>query len=334
MLNSQRSFVDTLKKYCAARGITVDIKSEGWFIIMQRGAMRRFAFGYDLGLNSSVAHRIASDKAATSEVLAHGGVACVPHALFLNPELNRYVAARGTWEAMLALLAQHPAGVVVKPNEGTSGRLVFRVRSKPDLELAVKRIFSLDQSIAISPYLIIDDEVRVVLIDDAAQLVYGKNRACVLGDGKHSLLETALAALPAEQLSAVLPGMINDLDRATLDTVLPAGQRQALNWRHNLDAGAAPVLLPEGAARDACVALATAAARSIGLRFASVDLIRADGAWRVLEVNSGVMMEALNRLHPDLVEATYTAALDKVFGEDDRPGGHGSLHQRPFNTYL
>jgi hypothetical protein len=28
-----------------------------------------------------------------------------------------------------------------------------------------------------------------------------------------------------------------------------------------------------------------------------------------------VMMEALSRSHPGLVEATYNAALDKVFGE-------------------
>jgi hypothetical protein len=30
-------------------------------------------------------------------------------------------------------------------------------------------------------------------------------------------------------------------------------------------------------------------------------------------VNSGVKMEALSKRHPDLVEAAYYAALDKVF---------------------
>jgi len=42
-------------------------------------------------------------------------------------------------------------------------------------------------------------------------------------------------------------------------------------------------------------------------------VVRANGRWRVLEVNSGVMMEALSKRHPELVYATYSAALDKVF---------------------
>jgi glutathione synthase/RimK-type ligase-like ATP-grasp enzyme len=93
-----------------------------------------------------------------------------------------------------------------------------------------------------------------------------------------------------------------------------AGETRLLNWRHNLDAGAEPVLLEEGEAREACVEIATRAAAAIGIRFASVDLVRVAGDWRVLEINSGVMMEALSRRHPDLVEAAYAAALDKVFG--------------------
>src|SRR5580692_4176564 len=103
MRNSHRSFVDAVKKYCAGHGIAVETRSHGWLLIMQRGPKRHFAFGYDLGLNSAVAHRIANDKAATAEVLEISGVPCVPHALFLNPRLNEFVAARGSWEAMLRL---------------------------------------------------------------------------------------------------------------------------------------------------------------------------------------------------------------------------------------
>src|SRR4051812_21598010 len=117
MLNSQRAFVNAVKNYCANHGITVEIKSDGWLIIMRRGSLSRLAFGYDLGLNSAVTHRVANDKSATAEVLQSGGVPCVPHTLFLNPDLNEYVPARGSWEAMLDLLNGCPDGIVVKPNE-------------------------------------------------------------------------------------------------------------------------------------------------------------------------------------------------------------------------
>jgi D-alanine-D-alanine ligase-like ATP-grasp enzyme len=315
MPSNQRVFVRAVQKYCAEHGIAVETRSQGWLMVMRKGPRRHLVHGYDVGLNSAVTHRIASDKAATAEVLEMNGIACVPHAFFPCPALSDYVPHLGTWEAMLGHLAQHPDGIVVKPNEGTSGRLVFKVRDRPALERAVSEIFSLNLNLAISPHLEIENEVRVILVDDLPVIVYGKSRPSVTGDGVHSILELALATMPAERLSAILPRIAGYLDSATLDTILPSGQHHALNWRHNLDAGAEPVLLPQGAARERCVELAIAAAKSIDLRFGSIDVVQVDDAWRVLEINSGVVMEALGKTHPDLVYAAYAAALDKVFGE-------------------
>jgi glutathione synthase/RimK-type ligase-like ATP-grasp enzyme len=313
MLTNRRIFVYALREYCVERGIAIDVRSDGWLIVMQRDDKRRCAFGYDIGLNSAVAHRIANDKAATAEVLEMAGIACVPHTLFLSPEMNQYVSQPGSWEAMLRLVAANPQGIVVKPNEGTTGESVFMVKTNAALELAVSRIFASHLSLAISPYLDIEDEVRVVLLDGDSIVVYRKSRPSIVGDGQRSLLELALAAIPAARRSTVLPGMIADLDRAELDFVLPAGQRRVLNWRHNLDAGAHPTLLNQGKVRDACVEIAIRAAKAIDIRFASIDVVEVDGAWQVLEINSGVMMEALSRLHPDMVYAAYHAALDRLF---------------------
>jgi glutathione synthase/RimK-type ligase-like ATP-grasp enzyme len=313
MLNSHRAFVDAVRKYCARHGIAVEVRSQGWLIVMQRGPRRHFAFGYDLGLNSAIAHRIANDKAATAEILQLCGVPCVPHTLFLSPKLNEYVPPQRPWEAMLRLLRENPNGIVVKANEGTSGKSVFKVSTEPDLELAVHEIFSSNLSLAISPYVDIENEVRVVLLDRRPLVVYDKNRSSVTGDGKHSLLELALAATPVERRSTVLSGMADNLDKAALDQVLPLGQRHVLNWRHNLDAGAQPIVLEQGPIREACVQIAVDAAKSIDIRFGSIDVVRVNGSWQILEINSGVMMEALSRLHPDLVDAAYSAALDRVF---------------------
>ncbi|MGA7806266.1 ATP-grasp domain-containing protein [Bradyrhizobium sp.] len=313
MISSERIFVNAVKKYCASHDIGVEIKSQGWLIVMRRGDRRRFAFGYDLGLNSAVAHRIANDKAATAELLTIRGVACVPHTLFLSPKLYPYIKPGTAWQDMLDLLRANAAGIVVKPNEGTGGDLVFRVRSEPELERAVHAIFSSEKSLAVSPYLEIEDEVRVVLIDDLPIVVYRKERPSITGDGKRSFLELAVASIPTGQLSTLLPVIIGDLDKAALDQVPPDGERHNLNWRHNLGAGARPMLLDQGVTRDACVEIAREAAGSIGLRFGSVDVVRVDQSWRVLEINSGVMMEALSEAHPDLVDAVYRMALDKVF---------------------
>ncbi len=313
MLNSQRTFVKVVSEYCANHGISIEVKSQGWLLVMRRGAEQYFALGYDLGLNGSVAYRIASDKSATAEVLENCGIPCVPHALFLAPKLSQYTPSTGTWEAMLSLLKENPQGIVIKPNEGTGGNSVFKVLTKPKLELAVSEIFSSNRSLSISPYLEIDAEVRVILVDYIPMVVYAKKRPSVIGDGKRSILELALATVPAEQLSTVLFGMADDLDQVALDAIPTLGQRCVLSWRHNLGSGAQPVVLQQGATPDTCVQIAIRAAKSIGIRFGSIDVIQTNGSWRILEVNSGVMMEVLYKTHPDLVYAVYSAALDKLF---------------------
>ncbi|OAF00703.1 RimK-like protein [Bradyrhizobium centrolobii] len=304
---SERVFVQAIRRYCARHNVTVDVRPGGWLVAMRRGAKCHFAFGYDIGLNSAIAHRLANDKSATAEVLALAGVPCIAHHLFLNPKMGVHVVG-STWrEAMLALLVQNPQGVVVKPNEGTSGRYVFKATSRDELDHAVGEVFSSSLGLVISPYVAIEEEVRVILLDQTPMIVYSKKRPLVVGDGVHSLRELARAAGH--------DGRLGECDAQTLDAVVPSGERRVLTWRHNLDAGAQPVLVEDGAAQAACVKLAIDAASAIGIAFASIDVIRVDGAWQVLEINSGVMMEALAKLYPELVQATYDAALDRVFGE-------------------
>jgi glutathione synthase/RimK-type ligase-like ATP-grasp enzyme len=311
VLISQRIFLETIKKYCLAHDIAIEVQSGGWLVLMRRGITLRLAIGYDVGLNSAVAHQVANDKAACAAVLASAGLAVIPHTLFLGAKLSAHIPGSDSLDAMLRLLDAHPRGLVVKPNGGTSGELVFRVTTKAHLEAAVTRILIRYPSLAISPYVTVDDEVRVVLLDDRALVVYGKTRPFVTGDGTHSLRELARRAVSAEHLKTIT----EDFDAAELDAIPPAGERRILNWRHNLDSGAVPVLLTASADRDACVALAIEAAQALRIRFASIDVVRADGSWQILEVNSGVKMEALGRRHPDLVEAAYHAALDEVFAE-------------------
>lgn len=266
MASGERIFVQAIRRYCADHDIAVDVRSGGWLIAMRRGPRRHFAFGYDIGLNSAIAHRLANDKSATAEALALADVPSVPHQLFLNPRLGQNVVGPAWREAMVGLLRDHPQGVVVKPNEGTSGRSVFKVTTEVELDRAVGEVFSMSAGLVISPYVAIEEEVRVVLLDDRPLVVYSKQRGS--------------------------------------------------DWRHNLDAGAQPMLLEGGEVRTACVKLAIDAARAIGIAFASIDVVRVDGAWRVLEINSGVMMETLGKQHPELVQAAYDAALDRVFGQN------------------
>lgn len=317
MQNNQRILVKIVQDYGRLRGIPVALHCQDWLITIGDGATRRLVMGYDLGLNSSVAHRVANDKTATSELLEHTGVPSVPHALFLSPRLSRYVPEQGSWTAMLALLDRHgPRGIVVKPNEGTGGTDVFRVRTRAELELAAHTVFSSSRSLAVSPYLDISEEVRVILLDQRPLVVYRKVRPVIEGDGHHTMLELIARDFPGDESDKIVATLVKD--GGDPDQIVGSGVRRALSWRHNLGSGARPELLAPGELREACVAMAMRAAEAIGMRFCSVDVVQAGGALQVLEVNSGVMMEALAARFPDLVAATYASALDALFAQDCR----------------
>lgn len=300
----ERFFVGAVRDYGRRRGIDIDVRADGWLIAMRRGAQQHHALGYDIGLNSAIAHRLATDKSATADVLAHAGVRCIPHHLFIDP---RIVPRPGLREAMRELLAQAPHGLVLKPNDGTAGRLVIRATTERELDDAVARIFTASQALAISPFRDIAQEVRVILLGEAPMAAYRKERLRVTGDGVRTLRQLARAVAPDARLDEIAPEP---------DAVVPAGETRLACWRHNLDAGATPVLLADGEDHAACVALARDAARAIGITFASIDIVCVDGAWAVLEINSGVMMESFGRRYPDIARATYDAALDRVFGID------------------
>lgn len=314
---TERVIVRVIKDYCQQRGIKVEQRLDGWLVVLHGDGFKHFVYGYDIGLNSAVVHRIANDKSATAELLSAEGVACVPHTLVMNPKQFKYTPTAGNWAPMLALLAEHPSGVVLKPNEGTCGYLVAKATSELELEQAASAIFAVQQNLAIAPYLDIEREVRVVLLNGQPQVVYEKMRPAIAGDGEHSVLELLRARLPLDRLAALLPALAQS--GTALDSVLPQGQKLVLDWRHNLDLGAQPELLSDGPVRTASVELASRAAAAIGLRFGAVDVIFEQGAPRILEINSGVMMESLHGRYPDTVEAVYRAALDQVLAASARP---------------
>ena len=82
MPDGNRVFVEAITKYCTGHGIACEVKSQGWLIVMERDGVRRFALGYDLGLNSAISHRIASDKAAASDILAMAGIPCIAPCIY------------------------------------------------------------------------------------------------------------------------------------------------------------------------------------------------------------------------------------------------------------
>lgn len=295
-MNATRALVSILREICAAREIRLAAFSNDWVFCLQKNGRTAYLIGYDFGLNSATAKMICKDKAATSDLLAFHGVPRVEHRIFHGPQMSGYVPLEGNWRPMLDFFAQCGNEVVCKPNEGTGGRNVFRARNAAELEAAVMQIFSKSRSLCLSPFEKISGEYRVAVLEGVIQFVYLKMRPALIGDGVRSVQRLLLDRMDEIPLSGEeIAGLetIAELE-ADLNRVPARGEQVTINWRHNLGQGALPQSIEPNDPRYGQIAsLALKATEVLGVKLASVDIVETASGLKVLEINSGIMMESL-----------------------------------------
>ncbi|MEC9345188.1 MAG: RimK-like protein [Pseudomonadota bacterium] len=312
--NSERVLVAAVVAWSVRHGLDLQRLSHDWLLVLSDGTRRWPVLGYELGLNNSATARIANDKAATFDLLHGAGVPAIPHHLVLHPEMHVFTGGTGNWPRLKELFHASGRDVVLKPNEGTSGRGVIRVRDRLGLERAVQDLFATSRSIALSPFMALSAEERFVVLDGRVRLAYRKRTPAVTGDGVTPLRELVARRLSPESGPAI-GEWLGEQPAGALDRVPASGESVSVGWRHNLGLGARSERLPADAAN---ATLALRAAAAMGLRFGSVDIaVGDDGKAQVLEVNSGVMLEHHARqgaAERDEAHAIYADALDLLTG--------------------
>jgi glutathione synthase/RimK-type ligase-like ATP-grasp enzyme len=163
---NERIFLEIIRAICVERGIRLIERSSGWLLELSKGsAIHRF-IGTSIGLNDQAAVAIAGDKVATSLLLDEHGLKHVPHYL---------LKSAGSSKADAALLASHLAQgmAVIKPLTGSKGRDVYRV-SEVDAAMSIVTKAAVG-AWTLCPYVVIKQEVRLVVLDRAVILAYSKD---------------------------------------------------------------------------------------------------------------------------------------------------------------
>lgn len=306
---AERMFNKVLEDIFAKKGIAWTSHSYGWVYDLQKEDKHARLLGYHFGLNDDASSLICQDKSAASDILAGHGIPHVHHSFFYSPTSPEYMPAAGEWEALTALLREHGT-LVCKDNVGTGGKSVVVAHDQRELEAAAYAIFATGSNLCVCPYVRVQEEFRVILLQDTPRIVYKKVRPSVTGDGVSSVRELCLGALGDKD--EALPFPPADL----ADVVPAAGEVVPLEWRHNLGQGARASLDVDDAIKPSVCSLAVSAAKALGVRFASVDVIQTDAGLQVLEVNSGVMMDAFLAQDEEcfaLGKSVYADAVDLLF---------------------
>lgn len=163
-----RWMVGMLRDICQLRGITFAAYSDDWLLELRVGDKVRRVLGYRFHLNDSVAASIAQDKVATYQVLAKAGIPAITHVLVRTKISHADRQVLAGWQK-----------IVVKPLVGTSGH---GVKLFTGVDGAADHI---EQSTilawAAAPFIDIQREVRVIMLDGMSLLTYEKQPVMIRG---------------------------------------------------------------------------------------------------------------------------------------------------------
>lgn len=264
--------------------------------------------GARFGLNDAARTRIADDKAATSALLCAHGLACVEHRVLKAAAAGTNGSEATSWDEFEAFARSHRYDVVCKPNRGGGGRGVERVRSPAELRQSVSRISARGDAVAVCPYLEIEAEYRLILLDGHCELSYSKERPTIVGDGRMTVAELVAERVRTRAITPRVARAVIE-DPAVQGYLPAAGEAVTIVWKHNLSRGAIPRAIEDERRLTALAEFAHRAMSVLKLRFAAVDIVSRNGSLAVLEVNTAIVME----LYGSLSEANYRRAK-RVYG--------------------
>lgn len=307
-MDKERTIVTILREIAEENGFEYKTFSYDWVKSFYKNGKSMYVYGYNFPINCTTFTQIANDKACTSEILSEKGIPNVPHFYFMSPNdihYVKYLGVDGNWRQMLSLLEKY-GKIICKPNSGTGGVGLRIVEDETELEKAVNELFSRESTMCICPYYNIENEYRVIILDGKVQLIFRKVRPFVTGNGKDNI--ASLCVKNKKKADNSFP--------VNMAYIPAEDEKVEIGWKHNLGQGSSPEQITEGEVYRTVSELALKTLSLLGGRFASVDCVRIDGEYRVLEVNSGVMMDNFAQESKDNYKTSksiYKAAIDKYF---------------------
>ena len=305
-------FQKITEKICKEKNIKYSLLSKDWVIMLEKDEKTRFISGYKFDLNSHGIGLIADDKYALYEVLKRKNIPVVEHKIVYN-KTNKldYAIGCNTYEYVKDYFMENNQNIVIKPNNGTCGKNVFKVTNIEQIDDILDKIFSDNYSISICPFYNILHEYRVIMLNGENKLSYTKYLPIVIGDGRKTIRELLLE-FNHEYFA-------DKLEDSKYDKVLGYKERYEYNWKFNLSQGSVARRIEDEQLLKKLTKIAKEIASKINLKFGSVDIIETtDNKLLALEVNSGVMLDNYIRLNPidyNIVKEIYTEAIETLFIE-------------------
>ena len=266
-------FHNIIKEICEELGIKLTFLSDNWTIVLEKDDQIHYAVGYKFGLNDHAIGIIIDDKGLFFDLLTYKNIPCIYQKVIFS-DYNR--------NEILDFFNNNNMEIVVKGNLGTCGKEVFKVNNEDDLFNTTDELFKSQYSISICPFYHVTNEYRVILVNKKTRVVYGKEKAKVIGNGKNTVMELA------KEVNAI------KIDKdVSLDYIPKLNEEIPLTFQFNLSQGAKMFMEIDESLKQKLISIAENVVNTLNIPFASVDIIKTyDNKLLVMEANSGIMMDS------------------------------------------
>ena len=293
-----------IKEIAKELKIEVTFLSDDFIIELKKNNVRNYLYGYKFPLNNHGIGLIMDDKLAFFEVLKN-----------LNLKTLEFKAVNLNYDKEdLSKYLHQNKQLVLKANNGTCGTEVFKITNETELFTQIDFLLNKNSPVCLMPYYEIQEEYRVILLNKEVKLIYGKRKPIIIGDGKSTIL-TLLKKFNSNYYSKKSNYQKLNFD---LNKVLKSGEQLEIDFRYNLSRGA-NIFIPEDEfiikkLKD----LAFLVVKNLDICFASIDIVRVNNEFYILEANSGIMMDNFIKLHKNgynIAKDIYKEAILLLFAK-------------------
>lgn len=305
---------EILKDICNELGIKLTVFSKDWCFLLEKGEISKVISGYKFPLNDHAAGLVADDKYALYELLKIKGIPVVEHKILFAPSnKNNYAVGSNTIEEAVEYFNNNNQELVIKPNNGTCGNGVERIKNLTQLFTQINKLFVTNHSISLCPYYNIKTEYRSIILDGKIECMYAKKRPIIIGNGEKSIKEL-LNEFNQQYFEEENNYFNKNID---LDYIPNAGEVVEYNWQFNLAKGSQVIVDIPKEIKAQIETIALNAYKASNLNFCSVDIVETiNDEYLVLEINSGVTIKRYIDLVPNgyqTAKEIYKKAIIKMF---------------------
>ena len=296
-------FLKIIQEICQELNINYSLLSEDFVIELEYNNLKKYIYSYKFPLNDQGISLVLDDKFAFYSILKKENIKTVSlksiYKNYSKDDLEKYLDKKKE--------------VIVKPNNGTCGRDVYKIDNMNTLTDKIDYLLNKNEPVIISPFYKIKNEYRLIVLNNEIKLIYGKKRPIIIGDGKLSILELL------QEFNPTYYNKASNLQNIPYDLnlVLEKDKSLEIDFKFNLSGGSTIFKLENKDLIEKLTSLALEVARKLNIKFASIDIIETeDNELLVLEANSGIMMEGFIRLADsgyEIAKNIYKEAIISLF---------------------